>query len=154
MGDLSDFPGAMEESERPTSEWWYRRPGIVYFFGAGDPPAAIKIGVTTIPKEKNSLQEADWLACVRQRHKQIQSSNHETIKLLGVIRFIDGGQPARLAENRERQLHKQFADLQRFEPHTCGAEWFNPGTKLLAYIREHAHELGDYPGVIGLPLNR
>lgn len=153
MNQVLDSPEAMEESEKPTAEWWYRRPGIVYFFGGGDPPAAIKIGITTVPKEKNNLQEADWLTSIRQRHKQIQSSNHETIKLLGVIRFIEGEQPARAAENYERQLHKQFAGLQRFEPHTCGAEWFNPGDQLLAYIRENAQVLAGYPKVIALRIN-
>jgi hypothetical protein len=87
------------------------------------------------------------------RHKQIQSSNHETIKLLGVIRFSDGAWPAREAEKCERELHKKFAELQRFRAHTCGAEWFTPGQALFDYIGGTGTP-PDYPGVIALPINR
>jgi hypothetical protein len=154
MEMLSESPDEPLGGERPTAEWWYKRPGVVYFFAAGDPPAAIKIGMTTVRTEKDQVQDADWCACILHRHKQIQSANHETIKLLGVIRFSDGEQPTRDAEKHERELHKRFAALQRFKPYTCGAEWFRPGNKLLDYIEANAEKLAEYPGVIGLPINR
>jgi|SRR5208282_4398466 len=178
---------------RRTSLWWYRRPGVVYFFGAGN--KAIKIGVTTIfdrnKKRDNTLDDDDRpndlkdeeledfdlntfdpakypdlkeqrliegvRACILQRHKQIQSSNHETITLLGVIPFLDGELPARRAELCERKLHIHFADLQRFEPHTSGAEWFNRGTELLEYIEKHScrpEKLSIERTVIGKQINR
>lgn len=140
-------------ADRPNADWWYKRAAVVYFFGAGDPPTAIKIGVTTIPKERDRLEEAHWLACIRQRHKQIQSSNHETVKLLGVIRFFEGSWPALAAEKCERELHKKFAELQRFKAHTCGAEWFTPGKALWDFIKETETPPG-YPGIIGVPINR
>src|SRR5579863_1028874 len=143
---------------RRTSLWWYRRSGVVYFFGAGN--KAIKIGVTTIFKKRDNTPDDDdrpndlkdeeleafdlnafdpakyddlkdqrliegVRACILQRHKQIQSSNHETVTLLGLIPFLDGELPARRAELCERKLHSHFAKLQRFKPYTCGAEWFN-----------------------------
>jgi len=145
---------AAEDNARPTADWWYRRPGLVYFFAAGNPPVAIKIGMTSVRIETDEVQDRDWLDCIRQRHKQIQSSNHETIRLLGVIRFSGGEQPTRRAEGRERELHKRFSGLQRFKPYTCRAEWFMPGAELLAYIEKSAESLADYPGVIGLPINR
>jgi len=150
-----------EDSAGPTAKWWYRRPGVVYFFAAGNPPVAIKIGVTTIAKE-DELQEDDWRACIHQRHKQIQSSNHETIELLGFIRFRDGDLPARRAELHERALHKQFKELQLFKAHTMGAEWFKPGAKLWDYIQNKTSspyvietpESLKILAVIGLPINR
>jgi hypothetical protein len=143
-----------EEDDRPNSDWWYTRAGAVYFFGAGNPLVAIKIGVTTIRNDKNKIREEDWHACIRHRHKQIQSSNHEPIKLLGVIRFADGEKPARDAELRERSLHKQFGELQLFKPHTMGAEWFKPGTLLLDCIEKESMPLKDYRTVIAVPINR
>ena len=146
-----------EDVERPNSDWWYKRAGAVYFFGAGDPLVAVKIGVTTIKKEKDKVQEVDWHACIRHRHKQIQSSNHEAIKLLGIIRYSNGEKPARAAELRERALHKQFKNLQLFKPHTMGAEWFKPSTELLAHIerlRQETKQLDGYQSVIGTPINR
>jgi hypothetical protein len=128
---------------------WWRCQAIVYFFAAGHPPTAIKIGVTAVTK--GSLQQA-----VQRRFREIQSSNHETIELLGVIRFSEGEFPAKLAETRERELHIKFASLQRFKQHTRGAEWFTPGAELLDYIREHTEtpEVLSIPRVIGLQINR
>jgi hypothetical protein len=155
---IPQSPEAMDhDSARPTADWWYRRAGAVYFFGAGDPLVAIKIGVTTIPKGKDKVQEEDWRACIRHRQTQVQSSNHEQIKLLGIIRFLNGEKPARDAELRERALHKEFEHLQLFKPHTMGAEWFKPGAQLLQYIesiKKEAQQLEDYQSVIGLPINR
>jgi hypothetical protein len=175
-----------QPSTRRTALWWYRRPGVVYFFGAGD--KAIKIGVTTIfgdlkddddvndDLEAFDLEAFDLDAfdpkvydltdndltkgvrdCIRQRHKQIESSNHETITLLGLIPFLDGELPARRAELCERELHQHFADLQRFKPHTCGAEWFSYGTQLVEYIEKHScrpEKFGIEATMIGLPINR
>jgi hypothetical protein len=143
-----------EDGDRPNSDWWYTRAGVVYFFAAGDPLVAIKIGVTTIRKDKDKVQEEDWHACIRHRHKQIQSSNHEPIKLLGIIRFAEGEKPARDAELRERALHEHFKGLQLFKPHTMGAEWFRPGATLLDYIEKETRQLKDYRTVIGAPINR
>jgi T5orf172 domain len=150
--DLDD-----DDPSRPNSDWWYRRAGAVYFFGAGDPMVAIKIGVTTIRKDREKVQEEDWNACIRHRHKQIQSSNHEPIKLLGIIRFGSGDRPARDAELRERALHKKFEKLQLFKPHTMGAEWFKAQSELLSYIEETKQEtrqLENYQNVIAVPINR
>jgi len=141
-----------EATTSATSLAFYRCPGVVYFFGAGkNPLIAIKIGMTALTKAKGTLQ-----SCIRQRHEQIQSSNHETIELLGVIRFSDGEYPAWLAEDCEHKLHIQFAARQRFKPHTRGAEWFTPADDILNFIRENteAPETLSIPRVIGLPINR
>jgi hypothetical protein len=63
-------------ADRPNADWWYKRAALVYFFGAGDPPAAIKIGVTTIPKDRDKFEEVHWLACI-----VINRSNLPTTKL-------------------------------------------------------------------------
>jgi hypothetical protein len=143
-----------EAGERPNADWWYRRAALLYFFAAGEPAVAIKIGVTTIRKEKQEVEAADWVACVRQRQQQIQSSNHETIRLLGIIKFADGESPARDAEKLEQELHKTFAELRRFRPHTRGAEWFTPDRSIWDYINKNTKGLPGYHGVIGLPINR
>jgi len=144
-----------ERGAAPTADWWYRRPALVYFFAAGHPPNAVKIGVTTVFNE-GVLQESDWKECIHRRHVQIQSCNHETIELLGFIRFSDGERPARRAELCERDLRKQFKALQRFKAHTCGAEWFTPGAELLDYIQVHTEkpERLNVRSIIGLPINR
>ena len=59
---------------------WWRCPGTIYFLGAGRPPNAIKIGVTT----RNTL---------RSRVEKTQTHNHEPIELLGVISFDTGEFP-------------------------------------------------------------
>ena len=119
---------------------WYRLPGLVYFFKAGE---AIKIGVTAVGNGK-TLQEA-----VKRRMTQIQSANHEPIELLGVISFStkDGDMPTFLAETCERELHNRFAASLRFKQHTVGAEWFTSSDDLLAYIRHNART----PEAFGLP---
>jgi hypothetical protein len=89
-------------TDSPSQAAWWGWPGILYFFAAGDPPVAIKIGVAALTNEC-SLQ-----ACVRRRFEQIQSSNHETIELLGLICFCEGQYPTRSAEVLERELHIQF----------------------------------------------
>jgi hypothetical protein len=140
--------------ERPNADWWYSRAALLYFFAAGEPAVAIKIGVTTIRKEKEEVEAADWVVCIRQRQQQIQSSNHETIRLLGIIKFPDGASPARDAERLEQELHKTFAQFQRFRPHTRGSEWFTPDRAIWDYINKNTKGLPSYHGVIGLPINR
>jgi hypothetical protein len=117
---------------------WYKLPGIVYFFKAGN---AIKIGVAAVTKGK-TFQDA-----VTRRMKQIQSANHELVELLGVISFEEGDTPTLLAETLERELHNRFAWSLRFKQHTIGAEWFTSSESLLSYISENAKA----PEVLGLP---
>jgi hypothetical protein len=139
-----------EETESAAQAAWWASPGVVYFFGAGNPPKAIKIGVAALSSGAN-LEKA-----IQRRFKQIQTSNHETVELLGVVQFTEGKYPTREAEVLERELHIQFAATQRFQPHTSGAEWFTPTPSLLAYIEEHAQS----PEGLGLekfvshPINR
>ncbi|MGB6534919.1 MAG: GIY-YIG nuclease family protein [Xanthobacteraceae bacterium] len=132
---------------------WYQRPGVVYFFGAGNPPVAIKIGMTTCIPGKRDLQQS-----IRLRHKQIQSANHEAIQLLGIICFDHDTSefPTRDAEDLEQELHSKFGERQRFERHTRGAEWFTPTKTLQDYIRENAKPPEDFqiPPMIGRPINR
>jgi hypothetical protein len=120
---------------------WWRQPGILYFFAAGRPARAIKIGVSSVTVGKSLVQ------CVRQRFGSIQSSNHETIELLGIVRFIEGEYPTRSAEVRERELHIKYAHLQRFKRHTRGAEWFSVSPELLAEIEA----ISESPDSLGLP---
>lgn len=102
---------------------WWQAPGVIYFFAAGSPAIAIKIGVTT-------------RATLLDRMKKTQAHNHEPIELLGVIRFSDGEFPTRDAEDQERVLHTRFTHLCRFKPHTRGAEWFTASPELLEMIAE------------------
>jgi hypothetical protein len=98
-----------KESSNPSQLTWWRSPGVIYFIAAGRPPSAIKIGVTT-------------RATLLERMKKTQTHNHEPIELLGVIRFNDGDNPTRDAEDQQRLLHLKFAHLLRFKPGTRGAE--------------------------------
>ena len=96
-------------------------PSVIYFLAAGDPAAAIKIGVTT----RSTLLD---------RMKKTQAHNHEPIELLGVIRFDDGDCPTRDAEDQAQLLRLRFAHLCRFKPHTRGADWFTASPELLKEI--------------------
>ena len=118
--------GLKNLSPKPTfTDPWYSKPGFVYFIGAGSPPKAIKIGVTIATGFTNRL-----------RHHQ--SSNHEPLRVLGIIAFTKEGQSMRAAEQLERQLHKQFAAHQRFQDTWVGSEWFNAHEEILSYIKAHA----------------
>ena len=75
---------------------------------------------------------------ISRRFKQIQSSNHECLELLGAIKFEEGERPTLLAETRERELHNQFKSLLRFKMHSIAAEWFNSSDELLSFVRENA----------------
>lgn len=128
-------------TDNETQAAWWRRPGLVYFFGAGRPLKAIKIGVTSVAEGKTIS------AAINQRFKSIQSANHETIELLGVVQFVEGDFPVRSAEVVERELQIKFLSLQRFKQHTIGAEWFNVSDELLAWIGASA----ETPESLGLP---
>ena len=112
-----------KDSSNENQLQWWRAPGVLYFFAAGSPAIAIKIGVTT-------------RATLLDRMKKTQAHNHEPIELLGVIRFSDGEFPTRDAEDQERVLHTRFNHLRRFKPHTRGAEWFTASPELLEMIAE------------------
>jgi hypothetical protein len=103
---------------------WYFKPGYVYFLGAGDPLKAIKIGVTVA-------------SGFRARLRGHQSSNHEPLRVLGIVEFTSNGKNMRLAEALERELHVRFARHQRFQASWVGSEWFNPHQEILDYIAEH-----------------
>jgi T5orf172 domain len=102
---------------------WWRSPSVIYFIGAGNPPTAIKVGVTT-------------RTTVRSRLQTTQTHNHEAVELLGVIPFDAGEFPMREAEDQERLLHIRFAALNRFKPHTRGSEWLTTSPELLRFIAE------------------
>src|SRR5690348_3526881 len=103
---------------------WYFKPGYVYFLGAGDPLKAIKIGVTLA-------------SGFRARLRHHQSSNHEPLRVLGIIEFTSEGKNMRLAEELERALHQRFAWHQRFQASWVGSEWFNPHKEICDYIAEN-----------------
>jgi len=110
---------------KPTySDPWYSKPGYVYFIGAGNPLVAIKIGVTIATGFTSRLRNH-------------QSSNHEPLRVLGVIDFTKPGLNMREADKLEQSLHKRFAVHQRFQAFWVGCEWFNPHEEILAYINEH-----------------
>lgn len=113
---------------------WWRAPGVIYFFAAGSPAVAIKIGVTT-------------RATLLERMKKTQAHNHEPIELLGVIRFSDGDLPTRDAEDHARRLHARFSHLCRFKAHTRGSEWFTASPELLSLIAESSIS----PETLGFP---
>jgi hypothetical protein len=129
---------------------WWSSPGVLYFFAVGDPIIAIKIGVAACTRDCSLAQ------AVRRRFSAIQSSNHETVELLGVVQFKDGQFPTRQAEVVERELHIRFAPLQRFKAHSRGAEWFSSSAELLDYIRANSNRPADLglPSVIAMPINR
>ena len=106
-------------------EIWERSEGYVYFVAAGDPPVVVKIGITTAPRLGNRVREH-------------QGSNHEPLRLLGAIPFRDSERPMADAQAREQSLHRQFADLQRFEAGWAGSEWFTATPGLLAFIESVA----------------
>jgi len=103
---------------------WENSPGVVYFMAAGRPYVAIKIGVTT----KETIQ---------QRLRHIQSANHELIEILGFIIFENGQKPMLQAEAKEKELHKKFHNLQRFESGWVGSEWFTADSTLIEYIEKN-----------------
>ncbi len=119
-----------ETTDSPVQQKWWSNPGAVYFFGAGRPPVAIKVGVTSVPKT--------LLQAIKSRQRSLQTANHELIELLGIIPISEGTYPTRQAEVLERELHLRFAASHRFKQHACGAEWFTPTGDILTYINEHS----------------
>src|SRR5437868_601225 len=124
-------PKSVELCSHSTLAWW-KNPGVIYFIAAGEPPAAIKIGMAAITSNRGMD------ATIVRRLSQIQSSNHERVRLLGVIQFTDGPYPTRDAEGKERELHTEFGHLRRFAEYSRGAEWFNAAPELLARIEQIA----------------
>ena len=104
-------------------ENWERSPGYVYFIAAGDPPLAIKIGITKKDKLKDRIRE-------------LQSSNHEFLRFLGVVPFLDSKRPMKDAQAHEKELHKKFKEFRRREG--AGSEWFTADTEILDYIEKNA----------------
>lgn len=133
-------PKPVSASSASTVAWW-SCPGIVYFIAVGEPPIAIKIGMAA-QTGMRSLRET-----VVRRLSQIQSSNHELVRLLGVVYFNEGEYPTRQADALERELHIEFAHLQRFKPYSRGAEWFTSAPELLARIEK----LATTPEELSLP---
>ena len=103
---------------------WFRKPGYLYFIGAGDPLKGIKIGVTIATGFKARLRSH-------------QSSNHEPLRVLGIIDFASPGKGMREAELLERSLHERFAQHQRFQNHWVGYEWFNAHPSILEFIKQN-----------------
>jgi hypothetical protein len=93
----------------------------------------------------------DLTETIVRRLSQIQSSNHELIRLLGVIHFTHdayGLYPTRDAETKERELHTEFRYLCQFAEYTRGAEWFKAAPELLARIEQIARK----PETLHLPI--
>ena len=109
---------------------WELQPGYVYFIAAGDPPTAIKIGISTA-------------GAMRKRLQQHQSSNHEPLYLLGLVYFEGMEKPMVEANKLENELHDRFSGQRRFSTGP-GNEWFSPNEELLAYIEENAKPPADF----------
>ena len=120
-------------SNKRFQAYWERQPGFVFFLAAAEPPAAIRIGVTTRDTFKK-------------RMSQLQEGNHEQLFLRGVVPFFDGEKPMVAATAKEAELREQFAAARRFGERK-GESWFNPSADLLAWIEANA----EAPEAIGLP---
>lgn len=117
-------------SDKPlTQDEWNKSLGYVYFIGAGDPPKAIKIGVTM----RRGMT-------VRLRHHQ--ASNHEPLKILALIAV----ESMKEAEEKEKELLTKFAHLQRFKNSWVGSEWLTVSDDLLAEI----DKVGTNPKELGI----
>jgi hypothetical protein len=125
----------------PATLAWWRCPGVVYFLGVGDPIVAVKVGMLAVTEKSGDFRKA-----VLRRLSQIQSSNHEQVRLLGLRQFLSGEYPTRCAEVLERELHLKFEHLARFKAGVRRAEWFSVSPGLLAHISEHS----DPPEAFGL----
>ena len=104
--------------------YWELQPGFVYFIAAGDPPSAIKIGVSTATTMKGRL-------------KAHQSSNHEPLYVLGLIEFLQEDKPMAEANRLELELHGRFSAARRFLSGP-GNEWFTPNQDLYEYIQQYS----------------
>jgi hypothetical protein len=104
-----------------SADRWERAPVYVYFIGVGDPPTAIKIGIST---QHDILRRLGTLQC----------GNPEPLILLGVTPFEGMDRPMLEASRKEAELHARFAALQRFRKGWAGSEWFTASPELLALI--------------------
>jgi hypothetical protein len=86
---------------------------------------------------------------VKARLGAIQSANHESVSLLGVIPFLGIAQPMRAAEDRERELHHRFRAHQRAKEGQRGYEWFTVTSEMLEYISRESLA----PEALNLPRN-
>jgi hypothetical protein len=114
---------------------WERSSGFVYFIAAGNPISAVKIGISSQKGFKN-------------RMRQIQSANHEPLRILGVIPFEEGERPMMDAIGKEAELHARFSEFRRFKNGWVGSEWFSFSTKIQTAIQEEAIP----PTAVGLPV--
>jgi hypothetical protein len=97
---------------------WERSPGYVYFIAAGDPPMAVKIGIT--------IQSG-----LKQRLRAHQSLNHEPLHILKLIPFDSQERPMVAAQELESELHTKYLKFQRFQSGWAGSEWFTASSELL-----------------------
>ena len=129
MSDRQDYVNQIEvdtpkQAKEKYSDAYFSRDSVIYFIAAGEQPIkAVKIGVTA-------------RSTVKKRLTSIQSSNHERVRLLGIIEFIGGDKPGLRAERREAELHKMFKNFARAKPHSVGAEWFDWAPPLENFIAE------------------
>ena len=123
----------MDEKQTTEQEDWLRSPGFVYFIAAGAPPIAVKIGVTKKEKLKDRIREH-------------QGSNHETLSFLGVVPFLDSEYPMKDAEAHEQELHKKFVKFQRRKG--AGHEWFTADPELLDYIDNNATPISESDALV------
>jgi len=110
-------PRPVEGCSESTVAWW-KNPGIIYFIAAGEPPVAIKIGMAAITGNR------DLKAAVERRLSQIQSSNNERLRLLGVIHFTHdtyGLYPTQCAEAKERESCIMNLSISVALPHASAA---------------------------------
>ena len=119
------MPSEPAKKKDPGEERWERKAGYVYFIAAGDPPEAIKIGISTVDD-------------IKRRLSTIQSSNHVPLRIIGLVRFEGVVRPMLAAQQRERELHELFRQAQRMRNGWTGCEWFNPTPELLALISDEA----------------
>ena len=119
----------MADSSEKSAEQdkWERTPGYVYFILAGEPPVAVKIGVTVKHGLKNRLRSH-------------QSSNHEPLRIFRLVEFEGMERPMLEAEELEKKLHMEHSDLQRFEPGWAGHEWFTVNPALLKDLSNYGVE--------------
>ena len=73
---------------------------------------------------------------LKDRIREHQSSNHETLSFLGVVPFLDSECPMKDAEAHEQELHNKFVKFQRRQG--AGHEWFTADPELMEYIEKNA----------------
>jgi len=129
------------DDARPSTQAWWRCPGVLYFLGVGNPTVAVKIGMIAVTP-RNDLRSA-----MVRRLSSIQSGNHELVYVLGVVVREEGPHPTKDTEDHERSLHQHFRRLARFEAETRGAEWFDASVEML----DHINSISTPPDELGIP---